>query len=726
MSNIQERIKYLISILRKADEAYYQKNSPILTNKEYDELYDELKELENSSGIVYDDSPTQNVGSGIVSSLDKKRHEYPMLSLNKTKETQELAKFLGDKEGLLSWKLDGLTIVLTYNDGHLVEALTRGDGTVGEVITNNVKTFKNVPHKINFKGKLIIRGEAVINYDSFTKINDLKLLDEVKAGIIKNIYFKIDDDESVTSNEPNIFSKNLENIILNDTNKLFLKNEEFDISELAYKNPRNLCSGAVRQLDSKITAKRDVRFYAFNVVMAENYDFDNKHRNSFEFLKKLGFDIVDYRVVNSSNVVDAVKIFSDQVSNNKSPSDGLVLLLDDISYGKSLGTTAKYPLDSIAFKWADNVEHTHLIDIEWSASRTGLINPIAIFEPVVLEGTTVQRASLHNLSIFEKFQLGIGDEISVYKANMIIPQIDENFTKSNTCVHPIICPICGRETAIRENNTTKELICPNELCPAKVNKFLENFISKNGMDIVGFGVSKLQIFIDTNFINDYTDIYNLKNRREEIIKKLELTVPIEDRKIENQNHRLGIKMLDNILDAIDASRNTNLAYVLSALNIKNVGRSVAKSIVKYFNNSIERIIASTVEELSNIEGVGDIIAESVCEYFSDVNNIEKIKLLISQLNLEDIRVEENSLIKDKIIVITGSLVTYKDRNALKVILENKGAKVSSSVSKNTDYLVNNDINSNSSKNKKAKELGVKIITEEELNELIGKYEKVDS
>ena len=653
MSNINEtdRMKELIEVLNKASKAYYAEDIEIMSNAEYDELYDELLMLEEKTGTVLAGSPTVNVGYEAVDNLPKETHESPMLSLDKTKDREALRDWLNGHEALLSWKLDGLTIVLTYENGTLSKAVTRGNGEVGEVVTNNAKTFINLPHKIAYKGKLIIRGEAVISYDDFNKIN-----------------------------------------------------EEIPEEGAKYKNPRNLCSGSVRQLNNEITAKRNVRFIAFNYVSQGGSDTDFKLRSEqFDFLKKQGFEVVEYHKVTEDSILDKISYFAKMVANYPIPSDGLVLTYNDIEYGRSLGRTAKFPRDSIAFKWADETANTHLIDMEWSPSRTGLINPVAIFEPVELEGTTVSRASVHNVSIVKSLMLGIGDEISVYKANMIIPQIKENFTKSGNLTIPKFCPACSEKTQIKNENGVETLYCVNEACPAKQIKRFSLFVSRDAMKIDGLSEATLEKFISVGFIKKLSDIYKLAEHKEAICNM----------------DGFGDKSYEKLISSIEKSRDVLLPNLIYALGILNVGLSNAKIICKAFDYDIEKIKNATVEEIAVTDNIGDVIATSVFDFFHDSEKLSEFNELVNELNiLIPEKKETNSNIVGKTFVITGSLNTYENRNALKDLIESLGGKVAGSVSAKTDYLINNDVTSNSSKNKKAKELNVQIISEEDFNELI--------
>ena len=653
MSNINEteRMKELIEVLNRASKAYYAEDIEIMSNAEYDALYDELLMLEEKTGTVLAGSPTVNVGYEAVDNLPKETHESPMLSLDKTKDREALRDWLNGHEALLSWKLDGLTIVLTYENGTLSKAVTRGNGEVGEVVTNNAKTFINLPHKIAYKGKLIIRGEAVISYDDFNKIN-----------------------------------------------------EEIPEEGAKYKNPRNLCSGSVRQLNNEITAKRNVRFIAFNYVSQGGSDTDFKLRSEqFDFLKKQGFEVVEYHKVTEDSILDKISYFAKMVANYPIPSDGLVLTYNDIEYGRSLGRTAKFPRDSIAFKWADETANTHLIDMEWSPSRTGLINPVAIFEPVELEGTTVSRASVHNVSIVKSLMLGIGDEISVYKANMIIPQIKENFTKSGNLTIPKFCPACSEKTQIKNENGVETLYCVNEACPAKQIKRFSLFVSRDAMKIDGLSEATLEKFISVGFIKKLSDIYKLAEHKEAICNM----------------DGFGDKSYEKLISSIEKSRDVLLPNLIYALGILNVGLSNAKIICKAFDYDIEKIKNATVEEIAVTDNIGDVIATSVFDFFHDSEKLSEFNELVNELNiLIPEKKETNSNIGGKTFVITGSLNTYENRNALKDLIESLGGKVAGSVSAKTDYLINNDVTSNSSKNKKAKELNVQIISEEDFNELI--------
>ncbi len=643
-----KRIKYLVDTLAAAAKAYYAEDREIMSNFEYDKLYDELVTLEMETGVILANSPTVSVGYEAVDELPKERHQFPMLSLGKTKDREELQSWLQGKDGILSWKLDGLTIVLTYNDGKLAKAVTRGNGEVGEVITNNAKTFKNLPLSIPYKGELILRGEAVITYSDFEKIN---------AEIVEE--------------------------------------------DAKYKNPRNLCSGSVRQLNNEIAAKRNVKLFAFTLVKAEDVDFANSREKQFQFLKEQGFDLVEYRMVDASNILDNIHYYEQKIEDYDIPSDGLVLSFEDIAYGEALGKTAKFPRDSIAFKWADELRETTLKEIEWSPSRTGLINPVAIFEPVELEGTTVSRASVHNISILRGLRLGIGDKITVYKANMIIPQIAENLTGSANIQIPECCPACGGKTEIRQVSEAESLYCTNAECAAKKIKAFTLFVSRDAMNIEGLSEATLEKFIAKGYIHEFADLFHLSQHREEIVCM----------------DGFGEKSYQNLMDSLEKARKTTLPKVIYGLGIANIGVANAKMLCKHFDFDLDRMKQAEIEELSAIEGVGAIIAKAVMEYMQSKEKLDCLDRLCDELEIEVPTLsEEGQTLTGKVFVITGSLEHYASRNELKDQIEEKGGKVTGSVTGKTDCLINNDISSNSSKNKKAKELNVPIITEEEFIE----------
>lgn len=647
-----KRIRELIGTLRAAGRAYYQESREIMSNFEYDKLYDELVSLEKETGIVFANSPTQNVGYEVVSALPKERHEKPMLSLNKTKSVEELADWLGGQTGLLSWKMDGLTIVLTYQNGTLVKAVTRGNGEIGEVITANAKAFVNVPLNISYQGELILRGEAIIRYSDFEKIN-----------------------------------------------------EQIEDVDAKYKNPRNLCSGSVRQLNSEITAQRQVHFYAFSLVKADGIDFKNSRKEQFEWLKTQGFEVVEYHEVTKETLPETVKMYSEAIAENDTPSDGLVLLYDDIAYGQSLGRTAKFPRDSIAFKWADEIQETKLLYIEWSASRTGLINPVAVFEPVELEGTTVSRASVHNISIMEALELGAGDRITVYKANMIIPQIADNLTRSGVRDIPEACPVCGGQTEVRQINDVKSLYCTNPDCQAKKIKSFTLFTSRDALNIAGLSEATLEKFIGVGMIHEYADIFHLDRHQEEIVEM----------------DGFGQKSYDNLIAAAEKASHTTLPRMVYGLGVAGIGLANAKMICRHFKNDFEAMRHATVEELVEIDGIGEVLAQAWTAFFSDGKNNAIVDHLLAELTFEA-GDEESSEGADEAFagmnfVITGSLEHFKNRKELQELIERRGGKVTGSVTSKTNYLINNDVSSSSSKNKKARELGVPILSEEEFLKL---------
>lgn len=648
MAEDTKRMKELVDRLGEAAKAYYQQDRELMSNQEYDALYDALLELEKRTGVVLADSPTVQVGYEAVDELPKEAHESKMLSLDKTKDREVLRSFIGERKTLLSWKLDGLTVVLTYQNGALQKAVTRGNGTIGEVVTNNARVFKNIPLQIPCKEEVILRGEALICYSDFERIN-----------------------------------------------------REIPDVDARYKNPRNLCSGSVRQLNNKITAQRSVRFYAFSLVKAEGVDFKNSREEQMKWLVQQGFETVEYRCVTADTLDTAMDYFEEQVRENDFPSDGLVALYDDIAYGESLGTTAKFPRNAFAFKWADEKRTTKLLAIEWSPSRTGLINPVAIFEPVELEGTTVSRASVHNLSILKELELGIGDEIDVFKANMIIPQIAENHTRSAALEIPKCCPACQGKTAVQKVNEVETLICTNPDCPAKAMKSFELFVSRDALNIEGLSGATLEKFVDCGFIREFADIFQLERHREEIL----------------QMEGFGEKSWNNLQKSIQKARHTTLARVIYGLGIPNIGVANAKMLCKAFSYQLEELQNADEERLSEIDGIGSVIAAGIRNYFSNEQNKKRLETLISFLEIEAVA-EEGAALAGLQFVVTGSVNHFPNRSALKAKVEEAGGKVTASVTSKTSYLINNDSSSNSSKNKKAKELGVPIITEEEFLKLL--------
>ena len=650
MENSLQRMKELVETLNGAAKAYYQEDREIMSNQEYDSLYDQLEQLEKETGTVLTNSPTVRVGYEAVNELPKEEHPSPMLSLDKTKDREVLRSFIGEHRCLLSWKLDGLTIVLTYENGELVKAVTRGNGIVGEVITNNAKVFKNIPLRIPYKGQLVLRGEAIITYSEFERIN-----------------------------------------------------ETIGDADAKYKNPRNLCSGSVRQLNNEITARRNVRFYAFALVSVQDVDFHNSREQQFIWLKEQGFEVVEYKVVTSTSLDEAMDYFSTAIVNNDFPSDGLVVTYDDIAYGESLGSTAKFPRNSFAFKWADEMRETKLVDMEWSPSRTGLINPVAIFEPVELEGTTVSRASVHNISIVKELQLGIGDTIKVYKANMIIPQIAENLTRSGNLVIPDKCPVCGHEARIRKENDVETLYCMNPDCVAKKIKSFSLFTSRNAMNIDGLSEATLEKFIAMGFIHNLGDIFEIGKYKDQIVEM----------------EGFGQKSFDNLMASLEKAKETTLAKVIYSLGIAGIGLANARVICRYFDDDIEKIRHADAEEINSIEGIGPVLAGSLADYFSSEENNKKLDHLLGHLHLIREETAGEQVFAGKTFVITGSVEHFANRSEAKAFIEARGGKVTGSVTKKTDYLINNDKTSGSSKNKKAQELGIPILSEEDFLELAG-------
>lgn len=639
------RIKELVTLLSEAGKAYYQESREIMSNFEYDKLYDELLELEQKTGVVLSGSPTRKVGYEVLSELPKETHPSPMLSLDKTKETSALQEWLGEKEGLLSWKMDGLTIVLTYENGELIKAVTRGNGEIGEVITNNARMFDNLPLKISYKGTLVLRGEAVIRYSDFQQMN-----------------------------------------------------QEIEDVDARYKNPRNLCSGSVRQLNNEITARRHVKFYAFALVQADGEDFRNSRKYQFEWLRQQGFEVVGYKIVTREVLPETVAWFAEEIGANDVPSDGLVLTYEDIAYGESLGRTAKFPRNSIAFKWADEIRETTLEYIEWSPSRTGLINPVAVFEPVELEGTTVSRASVHNISILESLMLGEGDRITVYKANMIIPQIAENLTRSGTVQIPSECPVCQGKTEIRQINDVRSLYCTNPECQAKKIKGFSLFVSRDALNIDGFSEATLEKFIGAGLIREFADIFHLEDHKEAIMEM----------------DGFGEKSYENLIASIRTAAKTTLPRVIYGLGITGIGLANAKMLCKAFSFDFEAMRQADAETLTQIDGIGRVLAEAWIQYFGSEENNQKADRLLKELEIEQPEIAEGTAVLDGMIfVITGSVHHFANRKALQEVIESKGGKVTGSVTARTTYLINNDTTSNSSKNKKARELGISIISEEE-------------
>ncbi|MGI5988986.1 MAG: NAD-dependent DNA ligase LigA [Lachnospiraceae bacterium] len=646
-----KRMKELVEILNKAGKAYYSESGEIMSNFEYDRLYDELKQLEEQTGSVLSDSPTVHVGYETLSSLPKEAHEKPMLSLDKTKNVDELVSWLGSQEALLSWKMDGLTVVLTYENGELAKAVTRGNGLVGEIVTNNARVFKNLPLHIPFRGRLILRGEAIITYSDFNRIN-----------------------------------------------------EELPETEAKYKNPRNLCAGAVRQLNNKITEQRNVRFYAFALVQADGVDFKNSREEQFKWLASLGFTVVGYKRVTGRTLPDAVKWFEKEIVNNDFPSDGLVLLLDDIAYGDSLGTTAKFPRNAIAFKWKDETADTTLRKVEWLASRTGLINPVAVFDEVELEGTKVKRASVHNVSIVQSLKLGIGDTIRVFKANMIIPQIAENLTGSGTLPIPDTCPVCGAKTVIHEEGDVRTLYCTNPDCQAKHVKSFANFASRDAMNIEGLSEKTLEKFIQSGFVHTFRDLYHLDRYREDIVAM----------------KGFGDKFFENLMNAVENSRDTTITRVVYGFGIAGIGLATARLIVGAIGEEPEALMNASKEQLMAINGIGEATADAWIDFFKNPEKKKDFEDVLAEVHLKKEQSSRHESVSGKTFVITGGLEHFSNRSELRDLIVSMGGKVSGSVSGKTSYLINNDKASTSTKNRTAEKLGVPVISEEDFLKLAGR------
>lgn len=648
MADALSRMKELVALLDEAARAYYQESREIMPNEQYDRLYDELLKLEAETGTVLSMSPTHKVGYKVLSELPKERHASRALSLDKTKEVETLQSFLGDVKGVLSWKLDGLTVVLTYENGTLQKAVTRGNGEIGEVVTGNARTFKNLPVTIPFKGRLVLRGEAVIRYSDFERMNT-----------------EMDDQSK-------------------------------------YKNPRNLSAGSVRQLDPKVTAKRSVNLIAFALIEAPGVDFGNSMNEQLNFLDRQGFETVERVTVTKETLPEAVHGFSERIRNYDVPSDGLVLVMDDLAYGASLGETAKFPRNAMAFKWRDEMAETHLLSIEWSASRTGLINPVAVFEPVELEGTTVSRASVHNISIMEELELGIGDAIRVYKANMIIPQIAENLTRSRKMPIPDACPACGQKAVVRNENGVKTLFCENPDCSAKEIKLFTQLVSRNALNIDGLSEATLEKFIDRGFIRTPGDLFRLRAHEAEITAM----------------EGFGQKSFENLVAAADAARKTTLSRVLFGIGIPGIGVAGGKLLEKSFDGNLDALTAASEEELASIENIGEVTARDIVAFFRDPREKARLQDLLSEIELVHETSDTEKTLDGKTFVVTGSVTHFTNRDALKAFIEDRGGKVAGSVSAKTDYLINNDTLSNSTKNKTAKQLGIPIISEEEFLKLV--------
>ena len=676
IQNMTARMRELITQLNAASRAYYQEDREIISDLEYDTLYDELTRLETETGIQLAQSPTGKVGYEIVSALTKASHDIPMLSLDKTKDVNALVRFLGEHDGLLLWKLDGLALVLRYENGQLSRALTRGNGQIGEDVTHNAKVFANIPLAVPFSGSFSVRGEAVITYADFEAIN-------LSIG---------------ASNE----------------------------QDVKYKNPRNLCSGTVRQLNSEVAAERRVFFYALGAVGAAG----KKKSEQLSWLAAQGFDVVEHEHVTAQTVAKTVEAFKEKVHTLAIATDGLVLTFDDIAYSESLGATSKFPRDSLAFKWADETAETTLLSIEWNPSRTGLINPVAIFEPVEIEGSIVSRASLHNVSILRRLELGAGDRIAVYKANMIIPQVAENLTCSNMAEIPANCPVCGGETEItiqRAPSKTQTdadtqvdielqadqpegevLTCPNPACSAKQMQSLVHFVGRDGLNIEGMSEQTLEKMLIHGIISNYADIFAL-SRHETAILSID---------------GFGRRLYEKLLAAIEKAKDIALPNFIYALGIRHVGLANAKLLCSHYSHDFARIAEACqsddyLENLTEINGFGEAIIHSLHAYFTNSANMEIVSATMAQLNIQSApeSIADTGLLAGLVFVITGDLQIYANRKALQNYIESQGGRVTGSVTAKTSYLINNNATSASSKNKKAAELGVPVITEEEFQDL---------
>lgn len=646
------RIKELIEILNNASFNYYNSN-PIMSDYEWDKLYDELKLLEQETNIIYSNSPTQNVGCKVLDKIEKVTHNHPMLSLDKCHSEKDLIDFAKDKDCILSVKCDGLTTSLHYINGKLIGAESRGNGIEGGNILENVMTIKNIPLNVPYKEELIIDGETIIDWNTFNKIN-----------------------------------------------------EGLPTGQDKFKHPRNLASASLNVLDTKIAASRNMRFIAWRVIKGLNC------KSVFFSLKeaeKLGFEIVPmWTYTNKSsdkeNISTMLSDLQDKADNLGIPYDGAVMTYDDIEYGKSLGRTEKFFKHSIAYKYEDELYETNLNDIEWNTSKTGLINPVAVFEPVDLDGAITTKATLHNISYIEKLQLGIGDTIQVYRANMVIPKVHDNLTRSNTWKLPDKCPCCGGNVEIHNENGSKTLHCMNNDCKAKLLGKLSHFVSKNAINIDGLSEQTLQKFIDLGWLNTFKDIYYLSDHKEEMYKL----------------DGFGKKSVDKLLESIEKSRNTTLDRFIYGLCIPLIGRTASKTITKEFNNQPEEFynIWCHGYDFTKLNDFGDTMNNSMQDFIK--NNYRWIAVLIGEFIFRESDNNDNikQVLEGKTFVITGSLRFYKNREELAAVIERNGGKISGSVSAKTSYLINNDVTSTSGKNKKANELGIPIISEGEFVQMI--------
>lgn len=651
-----EYIKSLVRQLTAACEAYYKNDNPIMTDKQFDDLFDELEKLENETGFVMCGSPTQKVQGYVINELKKVKHTKPMLSANKTKEISEIERFIGNQLCILSWKLDGLTIVLRYKDNKFTQAITRGNGEIGEDVTHTMSMCSNIPMTIPYTGDLEVRGECVISWEEFNKINET----------------------------------------LNDQ----------------YKHPRNLAAGTVRQLDSNISRSRKLTFKAFELVQDELYERSKTNlllrdqlmdiKESFDYLEECGFEVVEHELVTNNNISDVIERFDPE--KYQYPVDGLVVMYNSYEYGKQQGKTSHHPLNMLALKWEDQLYETTLEDVLWNTSKTGLINPVAIFSPVDLDGAITTRATLHNVSYIEDLELGIGDSIQIYRSNMVIPKVHESLTRSNNLDIPSKCPCCGGDVEIHNENGSKTLHCMNQQCSAKLLSQFVYFVSRECMNIDGLSEATLDRFIQAGWLIQLKDIYHLYEHKKEMIHM----------------DGFGKRRVEKLLDAIEKSRNSKLSNFITALSIPLIGKSTAKDMAKVCHNHINEFFLNIESKFdwSNVDGIGDTTNDSINDYFD--KNLEAVKDLIKEINFSSSENDNHSSkdLSGLTFVITGKVEKYKNRNVMKEEIESKGGKVSGSVSSKTNYLVNNDMSSNSSKNKKAKELMIPIITEDELIKLI--------
>ena len=649
-----DRIKELISILNKASDAYYNSGDPIMTDYEWDNLYDELAKLEEETGVVYLNSPTQQVGYTIVDKINEVEHNHPMLSLNKTKSSGELIRFAGKKDCVLSVKCDGLTCSLGYKNGKLISAETRGNGVSGCDVLINVLTIANVPHEIPYKEDLIIDGEVVIDWNTFNKINE---------------------------NLP---------------------------EDKKYKHPRNLVSGSLTLLDSKEASNRNMRFIAWRVIKGFShksmfFDLKEAEKNGFEVVPMFTYSNNSTDKENIDAILERIRDMADEESI---PYDGAVMAVDDYKIAESMGRTNKFFRHSYAYKYEDSLYETVLTDIEWNTSKTGLINPVAIFKPVDLSGAITTRATLHNITYIKNMMLGIGDRIRIYRSNMVIPKVHDSIDKSGNFTIPSTCPICGEPTKIVKDNDSEVLMCTNDNCAGKLLGKLCHAVSKNALNIEGLSEATIQKFINLGWLNSIRDIYHLSEHLTEMYKL----------------EGFGRKSVDKLLDSIEDSRNTDLVRYIYAQSIPLIGHTASKAISKMCDGDLNTFVqhmSKGANAFGKIDGIGSEMIKSL-EKWWDVNCLEFVDaatIFTFNRKKETASVSGTDL-TGKVFVITGNLTQFRNRDEMKERIESLGGKVSGSVSAKTTALINNDIESTSSKNKKAKQLNVPILTE---NMFIEKY-----